>query len=77
MKLEIISPEKTLYAGQAEMITLPGSKGAFTILERHASIISSLDKGSLVYRRKEKEVSLEIKGGFVEAKNNIVTVCVE
>jgi F-type H+-transporting ATPase subunit epsilon len=77
MKLAIISPEKTLYRGDAEWVMLPGVKGAFTILERHAPIISSLNKGNIGYRQGGKEVSLAIDGGFVEAKNNVVTVCVE
>jgi F-type H+-transporting ATPase subunit epsilon len=77
MKLDIISPEKILYKGNAELVTLPGLQGAFTILERHAPIISGLTKGTLLYRNGGKEVSLEVDGGFVEAKNNVVTVCVE
>jgi F-type H+-transporting ATPase subunit epsilon len=77
MKLDIISPEKTLYSGTAESVMLPGLKGAFTILERHAPIISGLNEGTLTYRSEGKDVSLPVNGGFVEARNNIVTVCVE
>jgi len=77
MKLDIISPEKVLYIGTAEMVMLPGLQGAFTILNRHAPIISGLDKGVLRYRNAGKEVSLKIDGGFVEAKNNVITVCIE
>lgn len=77
MKLEIISPEKIIYSGQAELVTLPGLKGTFTILEKHAPIISSLTKGKLVYRKNGKDYSCMINGGFIEMKNNIVTVCIE
>jgi F-type H+-transporting ATPase subunit epsilon len=77
MKLNILSPEKILYKGPAELVMLPGLQGAFTILERHAPIISGLGKGKIVYRNEGKEVSLDIEGGFVEAKNNVVTICVE
>lgn len=77
MKLEIISPEKVIYRGDAELITLPGIKGSFTILEKHAPIISGLNKGTLLYRHSGQDVSLKIEGGFIEAKNNRITVCVE
>ncbi|MDR1683315.1 MAG: F0F1 ATP synthase subunit epsilon [Candidatus Symbiothrix sp.] len=77
MKLNIISPEKTLYKGDAESVTLPGLQGSFTILERHAPIISGLNKGKIVFRYKDKERVFEVEGGFVESKKNIVTVCVE
>ena len=79
MKLEIISPEKTLYTGDAESVTLPGAKGSFTILDRHAPIISSLEKGTLSYRVRgeNQDNEMDINGGFVEAKNNIVSVCID
>ncbi|GHU71671.1 hypothetical protein FACS189413_13690 [Bacteroidia bacterium] len=77
MKLIIISPEKRLYQGDAELVTLPGLQGSFTILDRHAPIISGLNKGKIVYRHNDKERILEVEGGFVEVKNNVVTVCVE
>lgn len=77
MQLEIISPEKILYSGEAEMVTLPGTNGSFTILERHAPIISSLEKGVLVYRINGEDKELTINGGFVEAKNNVVSVCID
>jgi F-type H+-transporting ATPase subunit epsilon len=77
MKLEIVSPEKIVYNGNAESVTLPGLSGSFTILNRHAPIISALDKGKLTYSVEGKETELTINGGFVEAKKNIVSVCVE
>jgi F0F1-type ATP synthase epsilon subunit len=36
-----------------------------------------LDKGRLTYRIHDKETELTINGGFVEAKKNNVSVCVE
>jgi len=78
MKLYIVSPEKTLYSGEADWVALPGLKGAFMILERHAPIISGLGKGAVRYgSREETDSSFNIDGGFVEAKQNVVTVCVE
>jgi F-type H+-transporting ATPase subunit epsilon len=77
MKLEILSPEKIIYSGSAESVTLPGLSGLFTILDRHAPIISVLDKGKLLYSVQGQEREISIDGGFVEAKNNLVSVCVE
>jgi len=77
MTLDIISPEKILYRGPAELVTLPGLQGSFTILQRHAPIISGLDKGKLLYRNAGKELAFNVEGGFVEAKNDMVTICIE
>jgi len=77
MTLEIISPEKIIYSGNAESVTLPGLSGSFTILDRHAPIISALDKGKVSYRVSGKDMEVPTAGGFVEAKNNTVSVCIE
>lgn len=47
MKLEIVSPEATLFSGQVTMVTVPGIDGEFQILNNHASIVSILTKGSI------------------------------
>jgi len=77
MTLDIISPEKTVYSGEAESVTLPGSLGLFTILDRHAPIISALTKGTLIYSINGVKTEVKVNGGFVETINNNVSVCIE
>jgi F-type H+-transporting ATPase subunit epsilon len=77
MNLEIISPEKIIFTGEAELVTLPGLSGSFSILDRHAPIISALKGGVLSYRTGGEDKELTINGGFVEAKKNTVSVCIE
>ncbi|GHS95080.1 hypothetical protein AGMMS50239_03760 [Bacteroidia bacterium] len=77
MNLKIISPEKIIYSGKADSVTLPGVVGLFTILAHHAPIISVLKKGILTYKLGENEKKIEINSGFVEAKQNVVSVCIE
>jgi len=77
MKLELISPEKILFSGEVELVTLPGSLGSFTILPGHAAIISTLEKGKLIYRTGGKDTEIKIESGFVEGKQNQITVCIE
>ena len=77
MLLEIVSPEKTIFKGEVESITLPGTKAAFTILNNHAPMISSLTKGIIRYKIKEKEEELPIEGGFIEVTENSITVCLD
>ena len=77
MNLEIVSPEKVIYSGKAELVTLPGSNGSFTILNRHAPIISALEKGVMTYRVNGKDEKVIVNEGFIEAKKNTVSVCIE
>jgi len=76
LNIIIVSPEKTLYKGEAESIIVPGEKGRFEVLTNHAPIVSILSKGSIECQGKER-FTLNIEGGFIEVKENNVSVCVE
>ena len=78
LKLKIVSPERIEFEGEVESVLVPGSMGQFEILVNHAPIISSLDKGTVVYALPGGEKKpLDICGGFVEVQKNIVSLCVE
>jgi len=75
MYLEIITPEKKLFAGEAELVKLPGTNGSFEVLMNHAPIISSLIEGKIKVKEFNGNFSyFEIKGGVVEVKENRVVV---
>ena len=75
--LHIVSPEGTLVDRVVSAVTLPGTLGPFEVLKDHAALISSLDKGDIVYVSEGKESRVPIAEGFVEVRNNQVDVCVE
>lgn len=77
LTLKIISPEKVVFQGTVDSVTVPGTLGSFQILNDHAPIISSLEKGVVEYATPEGRMQLDIVGGFVEVKKNEVCVCVE
>ncbi|NVK93381.1 MULTISPECIES: ATP synthase F1 subunit epsilon [unclassified Bacteroides] len=78
LQLNIVSPEEELFDGEVDYVTLPGEIGSFTILPRHAPIISALRAGTLSYVTKDgEEHSREINGGFIEMNGNNVSVCIE
>lgn len=75
--LNIVSPEKEIFNGEVESVTLPGTVGSFSILPRHAPIVSSLQTGTLLYVADGEKRSLDIRSGFVEMNHEKVTVCIE
>ena len=77
LQLRIVSPEKVEYNGAVESVLVPGTVGQFEILNDHAPIISTLQKGVVEYDTKEGKASLNILGGFVEVQKNVVSLCVE
>ncbi len=76
MKLKIISPEKVIYKGDVERVSLPGSLGLFTVLKDHAPLVSSLVEGKVVYLGTEGEKELMIESGVVEVRDNEVIICI-
>ena len=78
MHLEIITPEKTLFSGEINLLQAPGTLGSFEILKNHAPIISTLEAGTIKIRSMEGAVSyFEIHGGVIEAKSNKIIVLAE
>jgi F-type H+-transporting ATPase subunit epsilon len=77
LQLKIVSPEKIEFDGAVESVLVPGTMGQFEILNDHAPIISTLQKGMVEYTTTEGKTSLEILGGFVEVQKNVVSLCVE
>ncbi len=76
MKLEIISADKVLFKGDVQRVTLPGSLGAFTVLEHHAPLISTLTRGTVVYDTPNGAKEMKIDSGIVEVLDNRVVVCI-
>ncbi len=78
MYLEIITPEKLLFAGDIAIIQLPGVSGSFEIMKNHVPIISTLTQGKIKVKAANSVVSyFEVMGGLVEVSNNEVRVLVK
>lgn len=79
MKIEILTPEKKLFSGDAFGVQMPGLTGSFEVLEKHAPLISALKAGTVkVLGNKQQDLAkFSIQGGFVEVLQNQVTVLVE
>lgn len=78
MKVEIITPDKSLYNGEASMVSLPGTDGSLGILNNHAPIITTLQSGIITLKEENGTVQeIEVAGGTVEVLNNVVTILAE
>lgn len=76
LSLTILSPDKTIFSGVVQGVHLPGSRAPFTVLQGHIALISSLQRGTIRWDGEEPGEVI-ISAGFVEVKNDVVTVCVE
>ena len=76
MIVEILTPDKTLFSGEADVVTLPGAQGSFQILKNHAPLIANLSKGILSIKSAEGKQQFDVNGGLVEVLKNKVIVLV-
>lgn len=78
MKIEIITPDKTIFEGDVDLVQMPGIDGFFEILNNHAPLISVLKKGKIKIKDKSKKMQFfEINGGVVEVLKNKVLILAE
>jgi len=77
MQLNIITPNSTIYTGEADLVQLPGIDGLFEILTRHAPLIAALGKGKIKIELNGKNEFFEIDGGIVQVINDQISVLAE
>lgn len=74
LNVSVISPEKILYKGEVDSLVVPGSEGFFGILPNHAPLVATLGIGVLEIRKGEKLKNISVEGGFIEVKDNTVSI---
>ena len=75
--LEVVTPERRVLAEPVDMVTVPGLGGELGILPGHTPLISQLQTGVLTYVQDGKSSQLHVSGGFVEVRDDHVSVLAE
>ncbi len=74
IQCEIVSQDRIVYTGEADMILLPGVDGEMGILPNHAPVLSVLQFGVIRVRSKGEDQYFTVAGGIVEVQPDQVTV---
>ena len=74
IELEVVTPERRLLSEPVDMVTVPGLGGELGILPGHTPLISQLQTGVLSYVQGGKTFQLHVSGGFVEVRDDHVSV---
>ncbi|MCB9170425.1 MAG: ATP synthase F1 subunit epsilon [Flavobacteriales bacterium] len=77
MRVEIITPDKELFKGEARSVTVPGVDGSMGFLENHAPLITVLKAGDVKLKTEKDVRTFPVNGGVVEVMNNTVLVLAE
>ncbi|HZU77353.1 MAG TPA: F0F1 ATP synthase subunit epsilon [Dehalococcoidia bacterium] len=75
LSLDIVTPERVVLSDDGfDIVVAPGSEGELGILPRHAPLMTMLAIGELRARRGAEELHMAIAGGFLEVRDDRVTV---
>ena len=77
MTLDIITPDKLVYRGEATAVFFPGVDGSFEVLDHHSAMVSALQHGQLRVQNGTDTLQYNLEGGVVEIVNNKVSVLAE
>jgi F-type H+-transporting ATPase subunit epsilon len=74
IRCEIVSQDRMVWEGDADMVLVPGTAGLMGVLPRHAPLLSTLQPGVLTVRIQGREEHFTVTGGVVEIQPEIITV---
>jgi F-type H+-transporting ATPase subunit epsilon len=66
VKIEVVTPEKSLLSTDADELVAPGVRGEFGILPGHTPFVSALKPGVLVARKGQKRQTFAVGPGYAE-----------
>ena len=77
MKVSVISPEKTIYEGDADSVVVPAWDGQLGVMRGHAPMLVLLGEGEMRVTTGGAEQRFRISGGFMQVADDVVTVLSE
>ena len=77
MQVTVISPEASMFDGEADAVVAPAFDGQVGILPNHAPFMTLLGEGTLTVRMAEAVSHFSIRGGFLQVVDNRVRVVTE
>jgi len=81
MILKILTPEKKIFEGSVDIVTIPTSLGLISILNNHTPLVSNILPGEIIVKFKEGEKIFKSERGVIQTINNetilLLTKCSE
>jgi len=74
LHVEVVTAERELYNGEADLVSAPSAEGRIGILPQHAALLTLLVPGELRIKLGGEEEPLFVSGGFLEVFEDTVTI---
>ena len=77
LHFDLVSPERRVFAGEVDMVVVPGSEGDFGVLANHAPFMSTIRTGAISVHSGNDVSRTFIRGGFAEVTAAGLTILAE
>jgi F-type H+-transporting ATPase subunit epsilon len=77
LTVAIISPDSTVYEGEADMVVAPAWDGEVGVLRGHAPMLVLLGTGEMRITQGRTVQRFHVAGGFMQVADDVVTVLSE
>ena len=74
MKLEIVTPEGSIYSETVDMVTLPGVEGQFGVYPQHVPLMTQMVPGEIIVRKEAHHHSFAVGEGVIEVTPDHVNI---
>lgn len=74
LQLSIITPERTIWDGQVDQVTLQTTEGEITVLPHHIPLISIVVPGTVMVRMGKEEHLFAVSSGVIDVDGNTIRV---
>jgi F-type H+-transporting ATPase subunit epsilon len=74
LNLDVVTPEKLVFSGLVDYVSVPGVDGELGILPYHCPLITMLQPGELRIRKENEEVSVAVGGGYLEVRQDRIII---
>jgi F-type H+-transporting ATPase subunit epsilon len=75
--LEIVTPERKVFAQDVDMIVAKGAEGELGILPNHIPLVTPLKVAPITVKQKGKNAYIAVNGGFMEVRKGTVVILAE
>ncbi|MEM9422471.1 MAG: ATP synthase F1 subunit epsilon [Pseudomonadota bacterium] len=77
LTFSLVSPERELFAGEAQSVLVPGTEGFFEVGPGHSPVMATLSPGILVIQQAQGEERYFVRGGFADVTADGLTILAE
>jgi len=74
IRLEIVTPEATVYSEDVDMVTLPGIEGQMGVLPHHVRLMTQMIPGELIVRKAGRTEFMAVGEGLVDVTGERISI---